>query len=175
MAAPAAGPRRALRTARGRRRAGGGARLRAVVQRVKWAGVSVEGRQVARIGPGFLVLLGVGRGDGAASARYLAEKVATLRVFEDGEGKMNLALGDVGGEVLAVSQFTLYADCRKGRRPGFSDAAPPGEALPLFEEFVAELRRRGVPVQTGAFGEHMLVELANDGPVTVLLDSERTF
>jgi D-tyrosyl-tRNA(Tyr) deacylase len=149
--------------------------LRAVVQRVKWARVSVGGREVARTGPGFLVLLGVGRGDDAGAARYLAEKVATLRVFEDGEGKMNLPLGDVGGEVLAVSQFTLYADCRKGRRPGFSAAAPPEQALPLFEEFAEELRRRGVPVQTGVFGEHMLVELANDGPVTVLLDSDRTF
>lgn len=149
--------------------------LRAVVQRVKWARVSVDGREVARTGPGFLVLVGVGRGDDLAAARYLAEKVATLRVFEDGEGKMNLSLADVGGEVLAVSQFTLYADCRKGRRPSFTDAAPPGEARPLFEGFVAELRQRGVPVLTGAFGEHMLVELANDGPVTVLLDTNRTF
>lgn len=133
------------------------------------------GRQWASTGPGFLVLLGVGRGDDVGAAHYLAEKVATLRVFEDAQGKMNLALGDVGGEVLAVSQFTLYADCRKGRRPGFSDAALPEEALPLFDEFVAGLRRRGVPVHTGAFGEHMLVELANDGPVTVLLDSDRAF
>lgn len=147
--------------------------LRAVVQRVSWARVSVEGQEVARIGPGLLVLLGVGRGDGPAAARYLAEKVAMLRVFEDEAGKMNRSLHEVGGEVLAVSQFTLYGDCRKGRRPSFTEAAPPTQARPLFELFVAELRGRGVPVQTGAFGEHMLVELGNDGPVTVLLDSDR--
>lgn len=145
--------------------------MRAVVQRVSWARVSVGGREISRTGRGFLVLVGVGRGDDDAAARYLADKVATLRVFEDAEGKMNVSLEDVGGEVLAVSQFTLYADCRKGRRPSFTEAAAPPEALRLFEEFVSALRGKGIAVSTGAFGEHMLVELANDGPVTILLDT----
>lgn len=145
--------------------------VRALVQRVSWARVTVAGRVIAAVGRGFLVLVGVGRGDGIHDARYLAEKVAGLRVFEDDAGKMNLALPEVGGEALAVSQFTLYGDCRRGRRPDFTAAAPAEEALPLFEEFVASLRATGIPVATGAFGERMLVELGNDGPVTLWLDS----
>ncbi|HHY95094.1 MAG TPA: D-tyrosyl-tRNA(Tyr) deacylase [Firmicutes bacterium] len=147
--------------------------MRAVVQRVSWARVSAAGREVARTGPGFLVLVGVGRGDTPADVAYLAEKVAGLRICEDARGKMNLAVTEVSGEILAVSQFTLYADCRKGRRPSFTEAAPPEEARALFGDFVERLRGRGLRVLTGAFGEHMLVELANDGPVTIVLDSSQ--
>ena len=147
--------------------------MRAVVQRVSWARVSAAGREAARTGPGLLVLVGVGRGDTPADVPYLAEKVAGLRICEDARGKMNLAVTEVSGEILAVSQFTLYADCRKGRRPSFTEAAPPEEARALFGDFVERLRGRGLRVLTGAFGEHMLVELANDGPVTIVLDSSQ--
>jgi len=149
--------------------------MRAVVQRVNEAAVEVDGQRVAAIGRGFLVLAGVQEGDTEADADYLAAKVADLRVFEDAEGKMNLSLADVNGEVLAVSQFTLLADCRKGRRPSFVAAARPEQAQQLFDRFVSQLRERGVPVQTGRFREHMHVSLVNDGPVTLLLDSRKCF
>lgn len=144
--------------------------MRALIQRVTFARVSVDGREVAAIGPGLLVLLGVGQGDGDEQARFLAEKIATLRIFGDDQGKFNRSLLDVGGEALVVSQFTLYGDARKGRRPSFTDAAPPDLAAPLVERFADFLRAQGVPTRTGEFGAHMLVELANDGPVTIWLE-----
>ncbi|MDH7498144.1 MAG: D-aminoacyl-tRNA deacylase [Syntrophomonadaceae bacterium] len=149
--------------------------MRAVVQRVSQARVLVEEQPVAQIGPGLVVLLGVRRGDGSQEVAYLADKVFHLRVFEDEQGKMNRSLADTGGQVLVVSQFTLYGDARKGRRPGFSDAALPEEAAPLVDAFAARLAARGVEVRTGVFGAHMQVELCNDGPCTLLLDSERVF
>jgi D-tyrosyl-tRNA(Tyr) deacylase len=146
--------------------------MRAVIQRVREATVSVDGVVVGQIGPGLLVLLGVGGGDGLAEAALLAEKIAHLRIFPDDEGRFNRALLDAGGSALVVSQFTLYADVRRGRRPSFSDAAQPELAAPLVEAFVAALRRQGVTVATGSFGAHMQVALINDGPVTIILDSE---
>jgi D-tyrosyl-tRNA(Tyr) deacylase len=137
--------------------------------------VHVDGRCVAEIGKGLAVLLGVGAGDAESDARYIAEKIVNLRVFDDGMGKMNLALRDVGGEVLLVSQFTLYGDCRKGRRPSYSSAAPPGEAERLYEFVAASISEFGVPVRTGVFQAMMTVEIVNDGPVTLLLDSARAF
>lgn len=128
------------------------------------------GRTVAEIGQGIVILLGVGLGDTALEAQWLAEKCAGLRVFEDDEGKSNLALGDVHGEALVVSQFTLYADARKGRRPSFADAAPPDQAEPLVGLFAEHLAALGVPTKQGVFGAHMLVEIDNDGPVTILLE-----
>lgn len=149
--------------------------MRAVVQRVSRAEVRVEGRPVGAVHKGLLVLLGVAEGDGEEAARYLADKVAALRIFEDQAGKMNLAVGDVGGAVLVVSQFTLLGDARKGNRPGFTGAAPPEQANALYERFCAMLRERGLPVATGVFRAHMEVELVNDGPVTLLLDSAKLF
>jgi len=149
--------------------------MRAVVQRVLRGRVVVEGETVGEIGPGFVVLLGVSRDDTEADADYLAEKVAGLRVFEDEQGRMNRPLQDVGGAVLAVSQFTLYGDVRRGRRPGFDRAARPEQAEPLYQRFVEQLRARGLTVATGRFQTHMEVELVNDGPVTILVDSEKTF
>jgi len=149
--------------------------MRAVLQRVSQARVRVEDEIVGAIGPGLLILLGVGQGDDEADARYLAEKSAALRIFEDGEGKMNLSLAEAGGGALVVSQFTLYADCRKGRRPGFSGAAPPEEANRLYLSFVAQLRALGLTVATGVFQADMQVELVNDGPVTMLLDTRKVF
>lgn len=149
--------------------------MRAVVQRVKSGAVSAPGRERKEIGPGLVVLLGVGRQDNESDARYLAEKIVHLRIFEDEQGKMNLSLADTGGAMLAISQFTLYGDCRKGRRPGFSDAAPPERARELYDLFVREVSGSGVPVATGYFQEHMLVEIQNDGPVTMLLDSGKEF
>lgn len=149
--------------------------MRAVVQRVSEAGVSVAGEQISRIGPGLLVLLGVEKGDDERAASYVAEKVAGLRIFEDQAGKMNLSVADSAGEVLVVSQFTLLADCRKGRRPGFTDAAPPELAEPLCDYFVGQLRQAGLTVRTGRFRAEMAVALVNDGPVTILLDSQRRF
>ncbi len=149
--------------------------MRAVVQRVNNAGVTVAGSRVATISTGLLVLLGVEQGDGQRDADYLAEKIAGLRIFEDVDGKMNLAIGDIQGEALVVSQFTLLGDCRKGRRPGFSAAAVPDMAEPLCNAFVAALKRAGVPVQTGVFRAEMAVDLVNDGPVTLLLDSRKLF
>ncbi len=149
--------------------------MRAVVQRVVRGSVAVNGQTIGEIGRGLVVLLGVGRGDTADEAGYLADKVANLRVFEDAEGKMNLSVIDIGGAVLAVSQFTLYGDCRKGRRPGFSEACSPDEARELYNIFVKELERLGLKVATGCFREHMTVEIINDGPVTLLLDSKKNF
>jgi D-tyrosyl-tRNA(Tyr) deacylase len=149
--------------------------MRAVVQRVSEASVRVDGALVSRIGPGLLVLLGVGRGDVDADAHDLAEKVANLRILADEEGRMNRSLVDTDGEALVVSQFTLYGDARKGRRPGYQGAAPPEEANRLYEHFVARLRSAGLRVQTGTFRAMMDVALVNQGPVTILLDSHRTF
>jgi D-tyrosyl-tRNA(Tyr) deacylase len=142
-----------------------------VLQRVARASVSVDGEPVASIGPGYLALVGVGHGDDEADAHRLAEKVAALRVFPDEAGKMNLAVGDVGGEVLVVSQFTLYADVRKGRRPSWTEAADPAVADELVAAFADALEHADVPVGRGVFGAHMQVELVNDGPVTILLDT----
>lgn len=144
--------------------------MRAVVQRVSRARVTVEGEVVGQIGLGLLVLLGVGEGDDEGAAEYLAEKTVGLRVFEDDAGKMNRSVAEAGGAVLVVSQFTLYGDARKGRRPSFIDAARPELAIPLYEQFVERLRESGVPVQTGEFGAMMDVELVNDGPVTLWLE-----
>lgn len=149
--------------------------MRAVIQRVERASVSVEGEIRGQIGEGFLVLIGVEEGDGDADFRYIAEKVPNLRVFEDEQGKMNRSLLDVGGEVLAVSQFTLLGDARGGRRPSFITAARPETADPMYERLVADWRARGIRVETGVFGAHMKVSLVNDGPVTILLDSRRRF
>lgn len=149
--------------------------MRAVVQRVSSATVTVDAEVVGAIDRGFLVLLGVSVEDTEDEAVYLSDKVAGLRVFEDSDGKMNLALNDVGGSVLVVSQFTLYGDCRKGRRPSFVDAARPEQAVQLYECFTAELRGRGIPVETGRFQAHMDVALVNDGPVTMLIDSRKQF
>ncbi len=149
--------------------------MRAVVQRVKRAEVRVGAEVVGRIGFGFVMLLGVGKEDTEAAAEALAEKIANLRVFDDAEGKMNRSLIETGGQALCVSQFTLYGDCRKGRRPSYDRAAPPDQALPLYESFVQSLRARGIPTETGRFRAMMDVELVNDGPVTLLLDSDRLF
>jgi len=146
--------------------------MRACIQRVTQAAVTVNGELVSRIGKGFLVLLGVGAEDTKEEAIKLAEKIIGLRVFEDQAGKMNLSLQEVSGEILVVSQFTLFADCRKGRRPSFTGAAPPELAEQLYEFFVNYIAQKGIPVRTGRFREHMLVELVNDGPVTIWLDSK---
>lgn len=144
--------------------------MRAVVQRVSRASVSINGRVTGSIGRGFVVLLGVAKTDGPAQVEWMAEKIAGLRVFPDEEGKMNRDLAAVGGAVLVVSQFTLYGDVSKGRRPSFVDAAPPETAVPLYQAFIATLRSRGLPVETGEFGAMMDVELVNDGPVTLVID-----
>lgn len=144
--------------------------MRAVVQRVSRAAVRIGGECVGQIGRGFLVLLGVRHTDRAEDARWLADKIAGLRVFADDEGKMNRDVSEVGGAVLVVSQFTLYGDCRKGRRPSFVEAAPPETAIPLYEEFINALRANGIPVETGRFGAMMEVELVNDGPVTLIVE-----
>ena len=147
--------------------------MRALLQRVARASVSVEGRAVAAIDHGMVVLLGVGKDDTEADARYLAERCANLRVLPDDSGKFNLSLLDTAGAALVVSQFTLYASTRKGRRPGFTDAAPSDVAEPLVEAFARFLEACGVHVRTGIFQQHMLVEIHNDGPITVMLDSEQ--
>ncbi len=147
--------------------------MRAVVQRVSDAAVTVDGATIGQIGRGFVVLLGVAGEDTQDDVIWLAGKVEGLRVFEDEDGKMNLALGDVGGPVLVVSQFTLLGDCRKGRRPSFVAAAPPEKADSLYQSFVAELRGHGLTVETGQFQAEMRVNLTNDGPVTLLLDSQK--
>jgi D-tyrosyl-tRNA(Tyr) deacylase len=149
--------------------------VRAVVQRVSHAKVTVHGEVTGEIGPGLLVLLGVGTGDTRADADYLADKTIGLRIFEDPGGKMNLSVGDVGGAVLAVSQFTLYGDTRRGKRPSFDAAAPPPSARELYEYFVEKIRAAGLRCETGRFQEMMQVELVNEGPVTILLDSAKTF
>ncbi|MBQ7525025.1 MAG: D-tyrosyl-tRNA(Tyr) deacylase [Abditibacteriota bacterium] len=142
----------------------------AVIQRVLSASVTIDGEEHSAIGKGLLVLLGVKKGDTSAEAKYLADKTADLRIFEDDAGKMNLSVSDIGGEITVVSQFTLLADCSKGRRPAFTDAAPPPEAIPLYEEYISLLREKGFDVQTGVFGADMLVSLRNDGPVTIILE-----
>lgn len=149
--------------------------MRCVIQRVARASVTVEGKVTGRVGLGYLVLVGVEEGDVEQDMRYCADKVAGLRVFEDEDGKMNRSVGDVGGGVLAVSQFTLLGDARHGRRPSFSGAARPETAVPLYEGFCQALRDKGIPVETGVFQAHMEVELLNDGPVTILLDSRKLF
>lgn len=149
--------------------------MRCVIQRVTRASVTVSGEVVGKIGRGFMVLLGAENGDGEADARYCAEKIAGLRVFEDAAGKMNLALADVGGDVLLVSQFTLLADARHGRRPDFIQAARPETAEPLCARVKAMLEEKGLRVETGRFRTEMQVELINDGPVTILLDSRKLF
>ncbi len=146
--------------------------MRAVVTRVKSASVTVEGKTVGAIGPGFLVLLGVRTGDSEKEADWLAEKITGLRIFEDEEGRMNRSLRDVGGSILAVSQFTLYGNCRHGRRPEFLRAAKGAEAEPLYEHFLRRCEALGFPPRKGVFGAEMLVESVNDGPVTLILDTD---
>jgi len=149
--------------------------VRAVVQRVQRAEVRVDGEVVGRIGRGLLVLLGAGAGDGDADADALADKIVGLRIFNDAAGQMNLPLGEVGGAILVVSQFTLYGDCRRGRRPSFSEAMDPAGAERLCARFIERARALGAAVETGRFRAHMEVELVNDGPVTLLLDSKKLF
>jgi D-aminoacyl-tRNA deacylase len=149
--------------------------MRAVVQRVREAAVRIRGEEVGRIGVGLLVFLGVGRLDAVADVQVMAEKVANLRIFPDADDKMNLSIVEIGGEALVVSQFTLWGDCRKGRRPSFTGAAPPEVAKCLYEAFVQRLRDCGLVVQTGRFQEMMEVSLVNDGPVTLLLDTQKVF
>jgi D-tyrosyl-tRNA(Tyr) deacylase len=149
--------------------------MRAVVQRVKRAEVRVRSKVIGRIGHGLLVLVGIGKKDSLATGETLAAKIVQLRIFSDHEGRMNLDVREARGEILAVSEFTLYGDCRRGRRPSYTDAAPPEEALPLYNAFIESLKSLGVRVETGEFRAMMDVELINDGPVTLLLDTERTF
>jgi D-aminoacyl-tRNA deacylase len=146
--------------------------VRAVLQRVSQANVAVDGEIIGSIGRGWLVLLGVGHADTEATAVALADKASALRCFEDAQGKTNLSAADVGAEFLVVSQFTLYADTSRGRRPGFTDAAPPGQAVPIVDAFVAALERQAFHVEQGRFGAHMQVQLTNDGPFTIWLDSD---
>ncbi|HVT29084.1 MAG TPA: D-aminoacyl-tRNA deacylase [Lacipirellulaceae bacterium] len=145
--------------------------MRACIQRVAEAHATVNGTETGRIGRGLVVLLGIGHDDGEAEVRWLAEKIVGLRVLEDEAGKMNRSLAEVGGGMLVISQFTLYGDSRRGRRPSFTDAAPPELAERLYEQFVAVVREAGIEVATGRFREHMLVSLVNDGPVTLWLDT----
>ena len=146
--------------------------MRVVIQRVREGRVSVDGETIAEIGTGLVILIGIGPEDGEPQATYLAEKIANLRIFADSNGKTNLSCLDVGGEAIVVSQFTLYANTRKGRRPSFINAAPPEIAEPLVDRFAELLRLQGVPTQTGQFGASMLVEIDNDGPVTILIDRD---
>lgn len=147
--------------------------MRFLIQRVSHAGVSVDGQVIGRIDKGFLVLIGVGQKDTKAEADRLVKKMTGLRIFEDQEGKTNLSLADVGGELLLVSQFTLYANCKKGNRPSFTDAAEPRLAQELYEYIIAECRKKEATVETGSFGAEMQVELCNDGPFTVILDTDQ--
>ncbi len=149
--------------------------MRAVIQRVSRGSVTVNDEIVGQIGSGLLILLGIGQEDGEEDIKYLAEKIVKLRIFENDEGKMNLSALDLGLELLVISQFTLYGDCRKGRRPSFSNAAPPKEATKLYDDFVKEISKYGLKVETGQFQAMMDVELINTGPVTMLLDSKRNF
>ena len=147
--------------------------MRTVIQRVKFAQVCVDGRVSGKIGKGLLVLLGVGKRDGESDLSFLTSKIPDLRIFEDESGKFNLSLKEVSGEILVVSQFTLFGDCRRGRRPSFTEAEEPSMAKHLYEQFVLKLKERGIPVQTGEFQAKMEVHLINDGPVTLLLDSRQ--
>jgi len=149
--------------------------MRAVIQRVSRAVVKTEGRITGQIGTGLLVLLGIGTGDSQKEADFLLEKIIHLRIFEDGEGKLNLSLLDIGGELMVISQFTLYADCRKGRRPSFTDAASPDTARSLYEYFLVKAKATGLPTASGIFQAMMEVELVNSGPVTILLDTSKNF
>ncbi|MCQ2735867.1 MAG: D-aminoacyl-tRNA deacylase [bacterium] len=149
--------------------------MRAVLQRAAYAAVSSEGTETGRIEKGLMVLLGVEKGDTEKDAEYIASKTADTRIFTDSEGKMNLSLSDIGGGALVVSQFTLAGDCRRGRRPSFSDAAPPEEAEKLYRTYISMLKSRGISTQEGVFRTHMQVTLCNDGPVTILLDSRKKF
>jgi len=149
--------------------------MRAVIQRVSTARVVIEGQEHSRIGPGILVLLGVEKGDTVEDAQMLARRIVELRIFEDEAGKMNRSIAETGGQILAVSQFTLVGDCRRGRRPSFDPAAPPDEARTLYERFVQEVAGLGVAVATGVFQAMMDVELTNQGPVTFILDSRKRF
>lgn len=149
--------------------------MRAVVQKVSSSKVTVEGQVIGQINQGLMVLLGVTYDDTSKDVDYMVDKVTNLRIFEDEGGKMNLSLKDIDGEVLVVSQFTLYGDARRGRRPSFSNAARPEVANPLYEEFVEKIKKQGINVGTGKFGAHMMVDLTNDGPVTILLESRREF
>jgi D-aminoacyl-tRNA deacylase len=146
--------------------------MRALIQRVSSASVEIEGKIAGEIGKGFLVLFGVTHADTESDAVFLAEKCLNLRIFEDAAGKMNLSLNDIKGEILVVSQFTLYGDARKGRRPSFTDAAVPAQAIPLYEKFICELRKSGLKVETGIFGAEMSVKLCNQGPVTIMVESK---
>ena len=149
--------------------------MRAVVQRVSRSEVTVDGRTTGKINKGLLVLLGVTHGDTSKDVDYIVDKTINLRIFEDENYKMNLSLKDIGGEMLAVSQFTLYGDCRKRRRPSFTNAAAPEEADKLYQEFVKKVSEQGINTETGEFGAHMMVDLVNDGPVTILLESNKSF
>jgi len=149
--------------------------MRAVVQRVSEASVEVDNKIIGKINNGLLVLLGVGKDDSEEDVKYLAEKIVNLRIFDDKDGKMNLSLLDVNGELLIVSQFTLYGDCRRGRRPSYSDSATPEKAEKLYNLFVDFSKKSGLKVETGRFGTYMKVSLVNDGPVTLLLDSKKVF
>ena len=147
--------------------------MKAVIQRVKSAQVCVDGRVSGKIGKGLLVLLGVGKGDGESDLSFLTSKIPELRIFEDDSGKFNLSLREIDGEILVVSQFTLFGDCRKGRRPSFTEAEEPSAAKHLYGQFILKLKERGIPVETGEFQTKMEVHLINDGPVTLLLDSRQ--
>ena len=147
--------------------------MKALLQRVTSGAVAIDGQELGRIGNGLVILLGVTHADDDAHCRYLAEKCANLRIFSDADGKMNLSLLDVGGQALIISQFTLYGDSRKGRRPSYTDAAEPAQAIPLYEMFIREMRSYGIPVATGRFGADMAVEIHNDGPVTLMVESRQ--
>ncbi len=149
--------------------------MRAVVQKVTSSSVSVDGEVKGSIGAGFTVLIGVEDGDTEKDARYIADKITGLRIFEDEEDKLNLSIEDVGGEILAISQFTLLADARKGRRPGFTKAARPEQANELYQTVIGMIREKGIHVEEGVFQTHMVVDIRNDGPVTILLDSHKLF
>lgn len=150
-------------------------KMRGVIQRVSSASVSIGGDIAGKIEKGIVIFLGIRTGDNRDDLKWLAEKVVNLRIFEDHQGKMNRSLKDINGQMLIISQFTLYGDCRKGRRPGFSRAAPPQTAEPLYEDFIQEIKERGITTASGTFQADMQVELVNDGPVTLLLDSEKNF
>ncbi len=149
--------------------------MRAVIQRVNQASVQINGSTTGKIGPGLVVLLGIRTDDTSKDLQWLADKIIHLRIFDDKEGKMNISLTNIGGEMLIISQFTLYGDCRKGRRPGYSNSAPPEIAEPLYQQFIKEVKNHRITVATGTFRASMEVALVNDGPVTLLLDSEKTF